>query len=417
MSHNHIDADEFRKFKATKLFDDVAKLRVSTGHQKNAFLRGEIENPIIRYPRLEMFDTEQKRTRLLILREYITAYSTHEVVRKLYLAKIDEKLKVLRMLVATQEGDDASFSALSREIYGDPTKETLTNVLQETYAVTQHILQNSSHSKIELSAERILTVIESLAQTSNIILLPDKIIQEEIPHQSQVMKTYNAHELKEMFEDEFSRKNIEWTVELSEYSTVRINQPGRTIMIPESRIINDTIVKKLIAHEIDVHIVRKIHGEQSPLALLSIGLDGYLKGEEGLAAYQEELATGIHPNISVSYIPILAALSFDGKERTFREIFNLIKDILIVRSARKGKEYQERKYDDQAWRRTLRIFRGTTGRTQGVCFTRDLIYSEGYWGIKKMFERNDPETKRMFIGKYNPLDSEHREALDKLGIQ
>jgi hypothetical protein len=72
--------------------------------------------------------------------------------------------------------------------------------------------------------------------------------------------------------------------------------------------------------------------------------------------------------------------------------------------------------ENSAWRQSLNAFKGTTCKTPGVCFTRDIVYRESNIGVWNVVKNNPEEIKRFSIGKYDPTNPRHIWILEQLGI-
>ena len=211
-----------------------------------------------------------------------------------------------------------------------------------------------------------------------------------------------------------------------------VNQATKTISIPHDSDLalrKDTITKRslkaLLVHEIGVHVLRRENGERSPLYLLGIGLDNYLRAEEGIATFAEQLIVGADSYAGeTGYLAIGAAMGTLGRALDFNNLFTLLHAYYILLIADKQLDEQGF-YEldelrmlavDKAWSRTLRTYRGTTGQKAGAVYTRDIIYLEGNRRIWKLID-TEPEVKpEWLIGKYDPTNLNHINALKELGI-
>ena len=74
------------------------------------------------------------------------------------------------------------------------------------------------------------------------------------------------------------------------------------------------------------------------------------------------------------------------------------------------------KADTLAYNRSVRVFRGTDGKTPGVCFTKDMIYREGNIDIWNLVGEDPDAAMQFSVGKYDPSNPEHLALLSRLGI-
>ena len=184
-------------------------------------------------------------------------------------------------------------------------------------------------------------------------------------------------------------------------------------------------VDAIIAHEIGTHVVRRVRGEASPLALLGVGLAGYLRGEEGVATYAEQVRDGTrHFAGGLGYLAIGWARGLDGTPRTFRGLHTMLVAYFLVAALEHAIHYGEavdvercREHaEHRAWARCVRTFRGTSGTTPGACFTKDIVYREGNMAIWELATRDPAWVSHFFLGKYDPTKEEHVALLSELGM-
>jgi hypothetical protein len=69
-----------------------------------------------------------------------------------------------------------------------------------------------------------------------------------------------------------------------------------------------------------------------------------------------------------------------------------------------------------AWDVCVRIFRGTTGQSTGVIFSKDIVYLEGNIEIWLLLSEKPHIFESLFVGKFNPLLSRHVRTLQTLEI-
>ncbi len=231
---------------------------------------------------------------------------------------------------------------------------------------------------------------------------------------------YSAEEIKVAFQRALLECNAQgWSVVLDESgnTAINVNQENKTVYVPAERKVKETKLKALIAHEIGTHALRRENGERSKLKLLGLGLDRYLKGEEGLARYKEQEIIGATDFAGFDcHLAISLAMGLDGKKRDFREVFDILRDYYFVKSKNANRDESWKNAEELAWKRCLRAFRGTTCDIPGACFTQDIAYREGNIGIWNLVKKDDDEMRRVMVGKYDPTSERHIWILDQLGI-
>jgi len=176
------------------------------------------------------------------------------------------------------------------------------------------------------------------------IQIAEKILQTKQKNLEQKM-TITAGKMKIALEAAIKEYGIDdWTVEYSEKNLTSVNPALRKITICNDRKFSEFEQRKLIKHEVDVHVLRAANGYLQPLDIFAVGLPGYVSTEEGLALYHQE-KNNCMPNESWIKIALnVVAVDSVLQQENFRQTF----DKLIS-------------YDidnDLAWQRTLRAHRG-----------------------------------------------------------
>jgi hypothetical protein len=203
---------------------------------------------------------------------------------------------------------------------------------------------------------------------------------------------------------------------------------SRRIRVPHDRIlrqrrserkVTERKLEGLIAHEVLTHALRAERGAKSGLRLLSVGLPGYLLGEEGIATYREQQVTGaIDYQSQDIYFTIGLAYQLDlmyvdvPQLRSMREVFTILHDYLTVRYG---------VGDRMATKTALNLCRQVfvTGPWQEeypMVLTKGLVYLRGAIRISRFLEQY-PDYEQWFdVGKFDPANAVHREALAELNI-
>ena len=133
----------------------------------------------------------------------------------------------------------------------------------------------------------------------------------------------SADELIRHLETALEQRGVaDWKVIRDHVMSARVLVDGakRVLRVhPEARFRHRDIAR-LIAHEIDVHVLRSVNGQQQPLRCFETGLPGSLATEEGLAMVAEE-RTGTHgPGVLARQLEVLKAINM-AREMGFHELF------------------------------------------------------------------------------------------------
>ena len=429
--------ETYGAFQAYEYFDGE---KSSREEERNRFLQGNCENPMLDYPNLDSKKIREREDGLLRLKQSILNNEPNETVRQLYRWRINEKLAENRLCRAASEGDMRKFDRYSRFVYGSPSPEIFSYTISEIQRKFSPFLE-SENQAVRDSARNL---IESLPKTP-VQSFPEKPSSETVQFASEQTRRefsdivqvdteeseLGAELVKEYFEHALELLNTEdWHVEISRTSRsgVSVNQEEKRVSIPESRKMTVSALKKLLVHELGTHVSRRINGERSKLLLLGLGLDRYEGAEEGIATMREQVLTESSQMDDFSgldgHFAISLASGIDGYPRDFRNVFSILEKYFycqnVISQFKKNSEINtelaKKSAQTSSWNRCVRTFRGTNCKTPGTCFTKDIIYREGNIAIWDVISRNGSEMMRFNVGKYDPSNKRHSKSLVKLGI-
>src|SRR6266700_4034592 len=109
---------------------------------------------------------------------------------------------------------------------------------------------------------------------------------------NETQKLFSPDTVRRFFADVLRQYQFPWTITQDPAAGhARVSLSRRQLTLPEDKWMSVSKIRELLGHEIETHAFRAAAGEKSPLALLSIGLGGYLDAEDGLAiGYTQEVA-------------------------------------------------------------------------------------------------------------------------------
>jgi len=415
----HLDDVWFQEYQKQALFEELSLLN---GHvefrkqQKEEFLSGKNENPTLDYPKLEVFDFNQKEQSLLNLKKKVLAEENNPVVTQVYRWKLNERIAQLRALMATRDGNDHRALRYSKFIFGSPEKEIYNHTIFQIKGVVDEKMF-SPDPDISSAAMRLNKELFEVFMNNENTINPKEYNIPELKSDKEGPE-YSSEEIKAAFEEYLRKNNLDsWVINVnSEATKIIVSQEQKSVSVPADRKLSQLELESLIEHELGTHALRREKGERSKLRLLGFGLDRYLKGEEGIATYKEQQIKGAKGFRGLDYhFAISLALGVDGKKRDFRKVFEVLKDYHFINS-KKEKTAALKYSQDEAWGDCVRIFRGTTCKTPGACLTRDMVYREGNIGIWNVVKNNPEEERRFSVGKYDPANPRHIWILEQLGI-
>jgi len=385
-----------------------------TEEERDLFLNNDIENPQFLY---------NKRTPppcsaepIAQLRAEMAKDEKNAVVVDLYehkLRKIEERSALLNALA---DHDDKRFYQASAQFYGKPKKKYFSYVAKQITALCKN-----SQEQNPVVAKRLKRIVSKIDQSDKDIsadILPPLVAEGKV--------VASVDEVKRIFQATLDRLEIaDWTVKIdseSSRSNFAVSPYSRVIHIPNQaqlllrpKKLTDTQIMALAEHEVGVHVRRAHEGAKSPLRLLQIGLDSYQEGEEGLAGYVQQQIEGAEEFYGFDrYFAACLAIGMDGTKRDFRAVFSVMTDYYTLK-------YEIDDVKDvapfrAAWDVCVRIFRGTSGKTPGAIYTKDIVYMEGNIGIWHLISDKPDIFESLFLGKFNPLLPRHVKSLQTLGI-
>lgn len=416
-----LDEKWYRRF-LELYFEDYEFLGGNTeerNRQEELFLNGEVKNPILDYPLLDKDKLDELDKKFSELKADLLEQEENEVVRQAYRWRINEMLAGVRMLKAAEAGDDKKFSRYSEFIYGKPSPEIFRYDMDNLKSLMDKARESGDDEQKKAAEE-----LEQLINWGEVKKIEPAILGDDLPEKGEDEgEPFTAEQIKEMFDEAIKDLDLSnWQVVIDE-SGARANlsasQTTKTVYIPSNEQLEkrdpifETKVRGLIAHELGVHAKRRENGERTKFHLLSLGLDRYLKGEEGVATYNQQLVEGDDEYVGIKrHMPISLAKGLDGRKRDFREVFEILKRYHILKED--NGENREKLVSQQAYSGCVRFFRGTSCQTPGAVFTKDIVYLEGNIGIWQLVNENSNEQHQFMVGKYDPTNSRHVCLIDKL---
>jgi hypothetical protein len=416
----------------------------NAGEEKKLFLDGAIRNPNHEYDKLHAINFESNRQKITRIGEQL---STHADTKDKYVDVYDQFIQnylnktnfmELASKVKSAGSDDekelakAGFMKLNAELYGTPDKATYQSLLGEKIdRINTKNLTDAANvirrGLIELVdgrdvrvAERFKPSKETIDWVHDIADSEDSLygsMLEHVPDQ----ESFSDVEIKSIFENiitqEFGLMLVErgddngvlWQVVVEDAQSINVKAAEKKIVVPKDKELNLKDMRGRIVHEIGVHFLRSVMGEQTDLAPLRWGLSEYYDTEEGLGAVMEQALVSEYREAGADHYITAGLAYYDDKD--FRDIFE-IKWRLHVLGASKGDVTEEdiAKSRGIAYSSTMRIMRGT----DELPWFKDLSYYNGaaeVWKHLESIRGDDIEFMLVLLGKANAANKEHRRIL------
>ncbi|MCA9357107.1 DUF1704 domain-containing protein [Candidatus Nomurabacteria bacterium] len=382
--------------------------------EKEQFLNNEIENPQFKYRQLTPHVDYTLR-----LDEFYYCMNQSQapsVVLDLYSRKLEKQLLRNALIAASISKDDESFFRASCSLYGKPKKKYFSYVAKRLLMLCES--KGETHKGSVRRLKKVASKINHTQVDIDVTMLPSPITTGR--------QIKSVKEVENIFKSTLERCEIvDWSVQVDETNTrtiFAVNPQKKTIFVPSEekifsrpKVMTDVAVQALAEHEVGVHARRYFEAQKGPLKILEIGLDSYLAGEEGLASYVQQQIEGSDEFYGFDrYLAACLAVGMDGEVRDFRAVFSLMLDYYTL--VLDDKDTDKIATYNAAWDVCVRIFRGTTGQSAGLIFTKDIVYMEGNIGIWNLLSEKPQVFESLFVGKYNPLLSRHVQTLQTLEI-
>ena len=389
-----------------------------SGDEREQFLADDIENPLFDYvaqPKTNTLDGE-----ISVLLRDVQAQEKDAIVLDLYTHKLEKQIIRNALLAASFAGDDKKFFDLSVQLYGKPKKKYFSYIAKRLQCLCRETCVSGAAAR---RLCRIVSKIDTTGVDMDVDVLP--------PIVTTSPKITSLQQVEAIFQavlDQYALADwklvVDQTGNRTRFSVNNqqklVNIPSETQILSRSSLLCEINVEALAAHEVGVHARRSAAGENSPLHLLRIGLDSYLLGEEGLAGYvQQQIEGAIEFYGFDRYMAASFAVGMDGEKRDFRGVFSIMVDYYQMKYAGQAEVLTADVKDraqHAAWEVCVRVFRGTTGRTSGCIYTKDLVYLEGNIKMWDLISRRPETFKHLFVGKFNPFIERHVKSLQTLGI-
>jgi uncharacterized protein (TIGR02421 family) len=159
-----------------------------------------------------------------------------------------------------------------------------------------------------------------------------------------------------------------------------VDSSKRKIRLQTGCLLTRTMVKRLIHHEVSIHVYRSVNSERQPYRLFQTGFPQHLITEEGLALEMEERMHLQTPQVKKRYAGRVIAASL-APTRSFFELFRNLREYFP---------------DEDAYSLTQRSKRGLKDSSKPGGFVQDHIYWQGKKLVQKL-PRSD--LRLLFTGK------------------
>jgi uncharacterized protein (TIGR02421 family) len=176
-----------------------------------------------------------------------------------------------------------------------------------------------------------------------------------------------------------------WKVETSNeiISGVVVSTTRRKVLVRKNTVLDLSRLAPIITHEIETHVLTAFNGAQQPLEIFRQGFAGYLRTQEGLAAYN---VTTQHPNLGRPLrFWARNALAVDlALRHSFADVFSAVREL---------------GFDENfAFGVTVKVKRGLSDTSLPGAFTKDYLYLAGRRDVRVFIEEGG-NIRDLYAGK------------------
>lgn len=332
------------------------------------------------------------------LRDDILTEESDELVRTTYLSALEALELNIRLATAGATGDMAVYREACEQLYGHPDQtifdaacawirdDALATSVGHSDLLTH--LRDNVLAAIPRSNGKYQTLIPSEAtflavKQSHATYYAELFGQEGLPTEPYIDELVGNDICRRVL------RNIgsDYHMAASDNNIWAVLPSRKQVVYPRGyRLDRDEFVG-IVCHEIGSHVLESVNGTKSPLQLLSSGLAGYEKGNEGRAFLREQIVYD-HERIflrqfSWEYIVLLhVAVSFaaglNKQPYDFAQLYDtLYKLYYFWRERREPRATNNETFARQeAWYLAVRIFKGTPG-DGSAAYLKDTVYLEG----------------------------------------
>ncbi|MEL6343435.1 MAG: tyrosine/phenylalanine carboxypeptidase domain-containing protein [Myxococcota bacterium] len=184
----------------------------------------------------------------------------------------------------------------------------------------------------------------------------------------------------------------DWRIESDTVMSARVlvDSAKRLLRVNPQARFKPRDLRRLVAHEIDVHVMRAHNGQRQVLRCFSTGLPGSLTTEEGLALVAEEQVGAASPGVLNRQVEVVRAIH-QARTAGFREVYQTV---------------AHRHGPGLAWGICLRIKRGLANPGFPGVYAKDSVYLRGRMLVRSWLDAGNP-VQRLYVGKValtDPVD-------------
>ncbi|QQG51016.1 MAG: DUF1704 domain-containing protein [Candidatus Saccharibacteria bacterium] len=410
----------------------------NAAEQREAFLRGDIRNPNHTYGKLDTINFGDTAEAITKTGETILGNPDlnpkHAAAYEQFVAGYLKKTRLLELVhvikttsdPAEKEAAKREYMALNIELYGEPDETTYRSLLQEKLrkiagknltgqaaVLRQELFDSIGYDDSVEVPERFKPSTETVEWMHEVVETLYGNMLAHVPEDKETFTVVEAQQVfQEIIDEEFEGAGEGWVVDVEDAKSINVKAAEKRIVIPTDRgDLSRDVLRKLIVHELGVHMLRAITGADTDLHPLGHGLDNYYDAEEGLGVVMEQALQGQFKEAGIDHY-ITAGLAYHDK-KDFRGIYEAKWRLSVLGSLDDNGEVSEsavQKAQKAAYGGTMRSLRGT----DELPWFKDLAYYNGavdMWRHLESIRGDDLKFMFVLMGKGNPADIDHERIM------
>lgn len=350
--------------------------------------------------RTDIATLEIAREELAHIRQDIVAKETNSMVREAYIDSIDRIDANAAVILAGTIGDDTLFRQMNDTLYERPDDTIFKAVCHWIRHDAEQTIITADRELATLAAN-VLGVLPEYHDDHQ-MLIPNEVLFHRVRKSHRSSGGYydmlfgTSGLPQEPFIDHVSGdeicnrmlKNIgsDFTMAPSDNNIWAVFPSRKEVVRPDGYRLDRDEFTGIVCHEIGSHVLEYENGRKLPLKLLSIGLAGYEKTDEGRAFLREQIIyedeRTFLKQFAWEYIALLhlsvslASGSHKQKYDLSRLYHTLYTLYLFWRERRAPRSTNNEAFArNEAWQLAVRVMKGTDGN--GGAYMKDTIYLEG----------------------------------------
>lgn len=383
----------------------------NAAEQKALFLSGEAYNPRHVYSAADSVNFEdeieslERKSRSMI----IAQGDLKPVQEAAYRAMAERYIAITRMMQAARDfrhaaSDDEKnaakheFMTHNIEVYGEPNEATYRSIMCSKLQKIQSMPLDEKGEQIRSELFELIDVDSFTAEQDGafepspetVEWMQDMVMHLYGPwfrHIPEDTNRFDSEGMQRTFQsildNEFGGAADGWSVVIRDAQSVNVRTSEKEIVIPPERNVTLAQLKRLICHEIGVHALRSIVGEQTDTPQLRIGTASYYDSDEGLGVVVEDAHDGVYRPHGENYYLVAGLSYFEHKD--FRDTFEIWSRMYTLLGA-EGQPIDDAYIEKKrrfAYGNVMRIMRGT----DELPWFKDLGYYNGANKVWQFLEK------------------------------